>query len=125
MSATVWTTLIGLLITAVGTIAFPVYLNRTKRQDTSIDQKSVDSREVAKMFKDERDRLQLRLDTMQADYERRMHELRLENAKALAEVEATWKARHERDQDQIADLRTELQGLYRQLYQPPAPRQAP
>lgn len=124
MNATVLTTLIGLVITALGTIAFPIYLNRSKNRVTTSEQKSVDSREVAKMFKDERDRLQLRLDTMQADYERRMQTLQIENERALSAAEATWKAQHERDQTQIVELRSELQGLYRQLYQQPPPRSA-
>jgi hypothetical protein len=113
VNATVLTTIIGLAITAIGTILFPLYLNRSKHTETVAEQDSVDSREVAKMFKEERDRLQLRLDTMQANYERQM-----------ATMEAGWRSQHDKDQAQINDLRAELQGVYRQLYQQP-PRPAP
>jgi Skp family chaperone for outer membrane proteins len=121
VNATVLTTIMGLFITAIATIAFPMYLNRSKVKTTTAEQESVDSREVAKMFKDERDRLQLRLDTMQADYERRMSTLREESERALAAAKAAWQVQHETDQTQVAGLRDELQTLYRQLYrQPPS-----
>jgi Skp family chaperone for outer membrane proteins len=132
VNATVLTTIMGLCVTAIATIAFPMYLNRSKVKTTTAEQESVDSREVAKMFKDERDRLQLRLDTMQADYERRMtvlqadyerrmSTLREEGERALAAAKAAWQVQHETDQTQVAGLRDELQTLYRQLYrQPPS-----
>lgn len=130
MNATVWTTIVGLVIMAIGSIGFPVYLNRSKnkrsaeenadkRQEATRQENFIDSREVAIMFKSERDRLQTRLDAMQADYERRMHELQSENERALAAAAAKWKEQHDRDQAQIAELRAELQSLYRQLYQQP------
>lgn len=125
MNATVLTTVIGLVITAVATIGFPLYLNRSRTTTTAVAQESVDSREVARMFKGERDRLQLRLDTMQADYERRMAALRVENAQAMAVMKATWDSQHERDQTQITELRAELQGVYRQLYQQNPPPRSP
>jgi len=118
MNATTLTTVIGLIIAAVGTIFFPMYLNRNKAKQSSAATVSMDSQRVAQMFKDERDRLQLRLDTMQADYERRIRELRDDNARAVAAVETQWRAIHEQDQKQISELREELQGLYRRLYNP-------
>jgi Skp family chaperone for outer membrane proteins len=122
----------GLCITAIATIAFPMYLNRSKVKTTVAEQESVDSREVAKMFKEERDRLQLRLDTMQADYERRMTvlqadyerrmgTLREEGERALAAAKTAWQAQYATDQTQIVGLRDELQALYRQLYRQPPP----
>jgi hypothetical protein len=114
-------TILGLIIAALGTIVLPYALDKRKDKKSIEYQESVDSRAVAQMFKDERDRLQLRLDTMQADYERKMRAVRQENAAALAAAEATWKVQHDKDQEQIAELRIELSGLYRQLYQnPPA-----
>lgn len=123
MNPTVLTTILGLVVTAIGTIAFPMYLNRSKTKTTVAEQESVDSREVAKMFKEERDRLQLRLDTMQAGYEQRMVALRQENERALSAAKAVWQAQHEHDQAQITGLRDELQTLYRQLYRQPPPSQ--
>ena len=118
MNATTLTTVVGLAIAAIGTIFFPMYLNRNKEKQSSASSVSMDSQRVAQMFKDERDRLQLRLDTMQADYERRMRELRDDNARAVAAVEAQWRSIHDQDQAQIVQLREELQGLYRRLYNP-------
>jgi hypothetical protein len=123
MSATGYT-ILGLIIAALGTIVLPYVIDKRREKKSTDYQESVDSRAVAQMFKDERDRLQLRLDTMQADYERKMRALRQENAANLAAAEATWKTQHDKDQTQIADLRIELAGLYRRLYQaPPVPEQ--
>lgn len=123
MSATGYT-ILGLIIAALGTIVLPYVIDKRREKKSTDYQESVDSRAVAQMFKDERDRLQLRLDTMQADYERKMRALRQESAANLAVAETTWKAQHDKDQSQIADLRIELAGLYRRLYQaPPVPEQ--
>ena len=116
MSATILT-IVGLIIAALGTIAFPMWLNHNKSKNDAVSQEAMDSQAVAKMFQAERDRLQIRLDTMQADYEQRMHALQMANSQALADAEAKWRAQHERDQQQITELRAELQGLYKQLYQ--------
>lgn len=121
MNPTVLTTILGLVVTAIGTIAFPMYLNRSKTKTTVAEQESVDSREVAKMFKEERDRLQLRLDTMQAGYEQRMVALRQENERALSAAKSAWQVQHDTDQNQIAELREELRNLYKQLYRQPPP----
>lgn len=122
MNAITLTTILGLVITAGGTIGFPLYMNKQKTRQEVVTRQTVDSQSVAGMFKDERDRLQLRLDTMQGAYERRIDDMRRDNEAALAATEAKWKTLHEQDQTQIAELRVELQGLYRQLYQqrPPA-----
>lgn len=94
-------TLFGLMIAALGTIGLPLYLNRSKNVTSAREQRTVDSQAVAQMFKDERDRLQLRMEVMQAEYERQITGMRTE---------------YER---QITELHSELQGLYRQLYQQP------
>lgn len=92
-------TLIGLVLSALATIGLPLYLNRSKSVTTAKEQRTMDSQAVAQMFKDERDRLQLRMDAMQNEYEQQI---------------AAMRAEYER---QIGELRAELQGLYRQLYQ--------
>lgn len=119
MSATIYT-IIGLVIAAVGTIAYPMWRNRKKDRNAAAESSALDSRSVAGMFKEERDRLQLRLDTMAAAHQRQIRDLRVEYDAALARAEAKWKAQHEADQAQIAELRAELQGLYRRLYQQPS-----
>jgi uncharacterized membrane protein YgaE (UPF0421/DUF939 family) len=115
VSATFYT-IIGLIIAAVSSIVLPYWLDHHKQRGTIEQQESMDSQAVAQMFKGERDRLQLRLDTMQADYERRIAALRQENRLAVENAEREWKTIHERDQQQIIELRAELQQLYRQLY---------
>ena len=116
MSATI-DTIIGLIIAAIGTIGYPMWVNRKKDKTTLTVQDSLDSRSVAQMFKDERDMLQRRLDAVSAAHEQQMQALRLESERALARVEAHWRAQHDADQTQINDLRVELNGLYRQLNQ--------
>lgn len=118
MNATTLTTIIGLIIAAVGTIIFPMYLNRNKAKESSASHVSMDSQRVAQMFKDERDRLQLRLDTMEADYQRRMREAQQSFSEQVAAIETQWRTIHDQDQAQIVQLREELQGLYRRLYNP-------
>lgn len=114
MSATLYT-IIGLIIAAVGTIGYPMWRNRKKDKNAAAESAALDSRSVAGMFKEERDRLQLRVDTMAAAHQRQIRDLRAEYDAALARVEAKWKVQHEADQAQIAELRTEVHGLYRQL----------
>jgi hypothetical protein len=53
---------------------------------------------------------------MQAEYERRMMTLNKDYQIALEAAESKWKIVHDRDQQQITELRAELQQLYRQLY---------
>jgi phage regulator Rha-like protein len=116
VSATLYT-IIGLIIAAIGTIGYPMWVNRKKEKTTLTVQDSLDSRSVAAMFKDERDRLQRRIDVMAAAHEQQIRAVRAEAESALSKVEASWKAQYSHDQAQIADLRAEVQGLYRQLYQ--------
>jgi uncharacterized protein YoxC len=118
MNATTLTTIISLIIAAVATVFLPMYLNRNKGKQSSTAVSYTDSRQVAQMFKEERDRLQLRLDTMQADYERRMSALRDENARAVAEVERQWRVVHDQDQKQIVQLRDELLQIYHRMHNP-------
>jgi hypothetical protein len=110
-------TILGLIVAAIGTIAYPMWRNRKKDQNAAIEKDALDSRSVAGMFKEERDRLQIRLDTTAAAHQRQIHDLRVEYDEALARAEAKWKVQHDADQAQIADLRTEVYGLYRQLNQ--------
>lgn len=119
MNATTLTTIVGLLLTAIGTIGWPMWVNRRKVSAAKVSSQSLDSQSVAAMFKDERDRLQIRLDTMAAAHERQIRAVRMESESALAAAEATWRAQHEADQRQIGELREELHGLYRRLNRPP------
>lgn len=116
MSATIYT-IVGLIIAAIGTIGYPMWVNRKKEKSSLTVQDSLDSRSVAQMFKDERDMLQRRMDAMSAAHEQQIMTLRLESERALARAEAQWRAQHEADQVQINELRVELNGLYRQLNQ--------
>lgn len=119
MNATTLTTIVGLLLTAIGTIGWPMWVNRRKVSAAKVSSQSLDSQSVAAMFKDERDRLQIRLDTMAATHERQIRAVRMEAESALAAAESAWRAQHEADQRQISELREELHGLYRRLNRPP------
>jgi hypothetical protein len=100
VSPTELTAVISAITALVGTPIFTTWMNRRKTTVTS----------VAKMYKDERDR-----------WERKFDEAQLTNANALIAVEAKWKAQHEEDQAQIAQLRAEIDTLYRRLYSAPPP----
>lgn len=115
MNATTLTTIVGLALTAIGTIGWPMWVNRRKVNAAKVSTQSLDSQSVAAMFKDERDRLQIRLDTMAAEHERQIRAVRQEAEAALSAAESTWRAQHESDQRQISELREELHSLYRRL----------
>lgn len=86
------------------TVGLPTYIMKRKPAVTS------DS--VAKMIMAERDRLQLRLDNMEAQHDKEMKDVQDRAAAAAAAALAT-------AETQIAQLRTEMEGLYRRLYNPP------
>jgi len=113
------TTIVGLVLTFIGTIGWPMWVNRRKVKAAKVASQSLDSQSVAAMFKDERDRLQIRLDTMAAAHERQIRAVRVEAEVALAAAESARRAQHEADQRQIEELREELHGLYRRLNRPP------
>lgn len=71
---------------------------------------TVTSDSVTKMILAERDRLQTRLDATDARHEKELRDVQDRAASALAAAQA-----------EIAQLRTEIDGLYRRLYTPPAP----
>ncbi len=119
MNSATLTTIVGLVLTAIGTIGWPMWVNRRKVKTAKVASQSLDSQSVAAMFKDERDRLQIRLDTAAIEHERQIRAARAEAASALAAAESAWRAQHEADQRQIAELREELHGLYRRLNRPP------
>lgn len=117
MSATLYT-IFGLVIAAFGTIGYPMWDNHRKKRTALVEQRSEDSRYMASEYKDDRDRLQLRVDTMAIAHDQQIRAVRAEAAAALATAESKWRAQHEADQAQIAELRTELYQLYRSLGRP-------
>lgn len=109
MSPTEITAVFSAITAAIAAIFVPIWLNRRKTQTTIGHLQLLDSREVAKMMKSERDDLQRRLDKCNHMYEQQIRELK-------ADYEAKLAALERRYQTQIADLRTEINDLYRRLY---------
>jgi ABC-type transport system involved in cytochrome bd biosynthesis fused ATPase/permease subunit len=117
MNATTLTTIVGLIITAIGTIGFPLFMGRSRARQSHAAVQAVDSRQVAQMFREERDRLQKRLDIMAGEYEKRITDLSEHYQRQLSSAEQEWRILHERDQRKISELSDEVQRLYRRLYQ--------
>lgn len=77
---------------------------------------------VAVMMKEDRDRLQGRLDMLAATSERQIADLKAASERALAEAETKWGEQHKQDQVRITALQAEVTDLYRQLNtRPPTP----
>jgi gas vesicle protein len=110
MSPTELTAVIAAISTILGAPGFVAWTNRRKTPSVTT---------VANMYKEERDRLEKKVDTMVIDHAKQMADLRQANAAALAEAEARWQRQHEEDQAEIRKLRDEIGELYRRLYQPP------
>lgn len=109
MSPTEVTAVFSAVTAAIAAIFVPIWLNRRKTQTAVGHLQLLDSREVAKMMKSERDDLQRRLDECNHTYEQQIRELKADYEAKLAAVERKYQA-------QIADLRTEMNDLYRRLY---------
>lgn len=115
MSPTEITVVFSAITAPIVAVFVPLYLNRRKTQVSAGQIQLLDSREVAKMMKSERDQLQQRLDEVTEHYERKIDALKADYEAKLAATERKYQA-------QIADLRTEINGLYKRLYsQPPRP----
>ena len=107
----------GVAIALVGSVLIPVGINKRKANRTEMESVAADIGTAAKLFKERADALQVRLDKVTDDYEHKIADLKIESRKALAEAEAGWRHTHELDQAQITQLRTEIDGLYRRLYE--------
>lgn len=118
MTATEVTTVAGVAIALLGSVLIPLYLSR-RRDNQSHDHADVlDSTNVARMMKDERDRLQTRLDAIEENHARQIGELKTASELALATAETKWRLQSEKDQARIEELKQEVDALYRRLYNP-------
>jgi gas vesicle protein len=115
MSPTELTAIIGGIAAILGAPGFVAYVNKRSKGPTVTA--------VANMYKEERDRLEKKVDSMSVEHDRKIAELKASGAAALAEAEGRWQKQHERDQSEIARLREEIDSLYRRMYQAP-PRHA-
>lgn len=104
---------IGAISGAAAVVGLPTYLKTRKPKVTS------DS--VAKMIMAERDRLQTRLDNMEAQHDKELRDVQDRAAAALATAQTQAAAALAAAETQIAQLRTEMDGLYRRIYTPPGP----
>lgn len=118
MSPTEATAVFSAITAAIAAIFVPIYLNRRKTQATAGQLQLLDSREVAKMMRSERDQLRQQLNEATQRYEQQIRDLK-------ADYEAKLAAAERKHQEQIADLRAQINELYRQLYAPRTPRSEP
>lgn len=100
----------------LGAIGMPTYAQKLKSKSAE----SVGTKSIAQMYRDEVDRLQKRIDEMQVAHAAEMVKARLDSDLAMQAMEDKWSKQHLVDQDRIATLQGEVDGLYRRLYQPPA-----
>jgi DNA repair exonuclease SbcCD ATPase subunit len=112
VSVTELSTLITALVGLLAGVGLPIYTNYRKSRVTVGG--------VMQMIVEERNRLQERLDRMEAERAEQLASLKQEYERMMAEAEAKWRAQHEHDQNQISQLREEIDALYRRLYRPPA-----
>jgi predicted nuclease with TOPRIM domain len=112
VSVTELSTLITAVVGLLAGVGLPVYANYRKSRVTVGG--------VMQMIVDERNRLQERLDRMEAERAEQLNSLKQEYERMMAAAEAKWRIQHEHDQNQILQLREEIDALYRRLYRPPA-----
>lgn len=134
MNALDLTKIIGALTVLLSTVFLPFYVNQRKAKQKAAGEDALTHASVAQMFKDERDRLQVRLDQIESSHEVQMasmttrHQAEIDSMRATHEaairaVEDKWKAQHLEDEEQIRQLKREMGELYQQLYRQ-QPRQA-
>jgi len=112
MSVTELSTLIASMTALLAGVGLPLYASYRKGR-------GVTTSSVMQLIVQERDRLQTRLDAVEANYTRQLAALKVEHVQAMATAEAEWRKLHEKDQAQIAQLHTEIDSLYRRFYQQP------
>jgi hypothetical protein len=101
VSVTELSTLIASITALLAGVGLPLYATYRKGR-------GVTASGVMQLLVQERDRVQKRLDDVEVHH-----------AQAMAAAEAEWRKLHEKDQAQIAQLHDEIDSLYRRLYQPP------
>lgn len=122
MTATELTALIGSVTALIAAVVLPLLDKWSRARKDTDKNKIVTTASVMEMIAKERDRLQVRLERMEAEHAAQIAALRAASEQAIADTEAKWRRQHEQDQIQIAQLHTEIDNLYRRLYQPPASR---
>ncbi|MGH3827638.1 MAG: hypothetical protein ACRDQX_10765 [Pseudonocardiaceae bacterium] len=122
MTAETVTTVVGVVISVLGGVLIPLYLTHRKNTQSHDHSDVLDSTNVARMMKDERDRLQARLDAIETNHQQQIDKLKNDSEQALAAAEAKWRLQSEKDQAQIEQLKQEVESLYKRLFQtrPPA-----
>lgn len=110
------TLMAGSVAALLGAIGIPTYAQRLKANSAE----TVGTKGIAQMYREEVDRLQRRIDDMQVAHAAEMAKAKLDSDLAMQAMQDKWSKQHLVDQDRIATLQGEVDGLYRRLYQPPA-----
>jgi hypothetical protein len=132
MTAIDLTKFMGALTVLLSTVFLPLYINRRKSKQKDASSAALTHASVAQMFKDERDRLQIRLDQIESSHETQMasmttrHQqeidsMRVAHTVAIKEVEDKWRAQHAEDEEQIRQFKREISDLYARLYRTERP----
>jgi len=132
MTAIDLTKLIGAATLLLSSVFLPLYLNRRKLKSEDAAHVVLTQASVAQMFKEERDRLQRRLDEIEASHEHQMaamaarhrqeiEAMRVAHQVAIQEIEDKWRRTHTEDAEKIRYLRSEIDELYQRFYRQPPP----
>lgn len=111
------TELIGAVGAVLAAVFVPVYVQVNQRRQERANAGALSVESAAKMFREERDRLQTRLDQFTAQSEARVIELQAANERAITAAEAKWQRQHDADQVQIAQFQREINSLYKALFE--------
>ena len=117
MTAADLTKLIGAITVLLSTVLLPMTVNWLKnRSKQTLTQAS-----VAQMFKDERDRLQARLDEVDARHQKQIDDLEVRHQREIQDLAERNQAQIRAAETRIKELQDEVDRLYRRLYgqQPP------
>ena len=118
MTAADLTKLIGAITVLLSTVLLPVTVNWLKNRSKS----PLTQASVAQMFKDERDRLQVRLDELDARHQKQIDDLEVRHQREIQDLEKRHQTLIHSAETRIKELQAEVDRLYRRLYgqQPPA-----
>jgi hypothetical protein len=110
------TKVIGAVTVLLSTVALPMIVNWLKARNRESNAEALTQAGVTKMFKEERDRLQTRLDEVDSRHQRQIDDLETRHKREISELEARHQAQIQSAEVKIRELQDEVDRLYRRLY---------
>lgn len=125
MTAADLTKLISAIAAVLGTVLVPLAVRWSRAQEKARSARALTQASVAQMFKDERDKLQARLDESDERHGRQIAAIEARYQREIAQLRTQYQHEIQDAGDKIRALQAELDGLYRRLYHQPPPPGAP